>query len=142
MYLSVNRRDRDALYDGLLSDPTAVGDIYKNLSNDKPIEARRLRRRFEVEMRLLDDLGWEGNPDQERFELTMPGQELRPLIERIHWRSVGSLTDSPEELIEEAIQSLTNATSACPEILAMLAEDDLLDPDGRQGAQPEADTAQ
>jgi hypothetical protein len=133
MSLTINRTDRDALHDSLMTNLTAIGDIFINLHNDEPIPAKRLRRRFEVELRLLDDLRWEKEPDQERFELTMPARELRPIIERIYWSAVGSLANHPEELVEEAVYQLRNATSACPEVLARLAEDDLLDPEACQG---------
>lgn len=134
MSITINRTYRDALYDGLMNDLTAIGDIFGHLHNDEPLHAKRLRRRFEVELRLLDDLGWEREPDTERFELTMSAGELRPIIERVYWCAVGSLADSPEELTEEAIYQLKNAASSCPEILARLSDDDLLG----LGAQPEA----
>lgn len=134
MHVTINRRDRDAIYDGLMTDLSAIGDVFIDLHNDEPASAKRLYRRFEVELRLLDDLGWEKEPEAECFELTMPARELRPVIERIYWSAVGSLTDHPEELVDEAVHALTAATSACPELLARLAEDDLLDPEVRQGA--------
>lgn len=133
MSLTINRTDRDALYDGVMTDLTAVGDIFTNLHNDEPIPAKRLRRRFEVELRLLDDLRWEQEPDEERFELTMPARELRPIIERIYWGSLSSLNHA-DELIESARVNVGHAVMACPEILARLAEDDILDPEARQGA--------
>jgi hypothetical protein len=133
MYVTINRRDRDAIYDGLMTDLTAIGDIFSHLHNDEPMHAKRLRRRFEVELRLLDDLDWKKEPDAERFELTMPARELRPVIERVYWSAVSSLADHPDELVDEAVYALTAATSACPELLARLAEDDLLDHDARQG---------
>jgi hypothetical protein len=134
MHVTINRRVRDAIYDGLMTDLSAIGDVFIDLHNDEPASARRLYRRFEVELRLLDDLDWEKEPEAERFELTMPARELRPVIERIYWSAVGSLADHPEELVDEAVHALTAATSACPELLARLAEDDLLDPEARQGA--------
>lgn len=128
MCVTINRRDRDAIYDGLMTDLAAIGDVFIDLHNDEPASAKRLYRRFEVELRLLDDLGWEKEPEAERFELTMPARELRPVIERVYWSAVSSLADHPEELVDEAVQALTAATSVCPELLARLAEDDLLDP--------------
>ncbi len=116
-----------------MTDLTAIGDIFSHL------HAKRLRWRFEVELRLLDDLGWEKEPDSERFELMVPARELRPVIERVYWSAVSLLADHPDELVDEAVYALTAATSACPEILARLAEDDLLDPEAQQGADP-ADT--
>jgi hypothetical protein len=78
-------------------------------------------------------LGWEKEPEAERYELTMPARELRPVIERIYWSAVSSLAYHPDELVDEAVHALTAATTACPELLARLAEDDLLDPEVRQG---------
>lgn len=134
MYMTINKTYRDALYDGLMTDLTAIGDIFGHLHNDEPVRAKRLRRRFEVELRLLDDLGWEKGPEAECFELTMPARELRPIVERVYWSAVSSLANQADELVDEAVYVLRAATSACPEILARLAEDDLLDPEARQGA--------
>jgi hypothetical protein len=106
MNLTINRTERDALYDSLVTDLSAVGDISIDLDNDEPAHAKRLRRRFEVELRLLDDLGWEKKPDREQFELTMPAAQLGPIIERIYWSAVGSLANHPEELVEEAAYQL------------------------------------
>jgi len=112
MSLTVHRRDRNALH----------------------FDAQRLRRRYEIELRLLDDLGWESESDAERFELTMPASELKPIIERLYWSAVGTLNDNPEELIESALKATKDVISACPAILQRLVEDDLLDREARQGA--------
>jgi hypothetical protein len=64
----------------------------------------------------------------------MPARELRPIIERVYWSAVGSLANQKDELVDEAVNVLIAATSACPEMLARLAEDNLLDPETRQGA--------
>jgi anti-sigma factor RsiW len=63
----------------------------------------------------------------------MPERELRPIIERVYWSAVSSLANQQDELVDEAVHVLTAATSACPEMLARLAEDDLLDAEARQG---------
>jgi hypothetical protein len=123
MSLTINRRYRDALYDGLMTDFTAIGDIFSHLHNNEPAHARRLHRRFAAELQLLDDLGWEQEPDVDEFELTMPARELRPIIERVYWSAVASLNNEPGELVDEAVEHLSDATVACPGILARLADD-------------------
>ncbi len=123
MSLTINRRYRDALYDGLMTDFTAIGDIFSHLHNNEPARAQRLHRRFAAELQLLDDLGWEQEPDVDEFELTMPARELRPIIERVYWSAVASLNNEPDELVDEAVAHLSDATVACPEILARLADD-------------------
>jgi hypothetical protein len=134
MNMMINRSERDTIYDGLMTDLTALDDVYTHLHHDESADARRLWRRFAVELRLLDDLGWEQEPDAKRFELTLPARELRPIIERIYWSSVSALSDKPDELLEDARETISSATVACPEILARLAEDGLPDPDTRQDA--------
>jgi hypothetical protein len=51
-----------------------------------------------------------------------------------YWSSLSSLNNA-DELIESARVNVGHAVMACPEILAKLAEDDLLDPDSRQGVE-------
>jgi hypothetical protein len=123
MGMTINRRYRDALYDGLMTDLTAHSDIFTHLHNDETTEAKRLHHRFKGELRLLDDLGWEREPEAEQFELTMPPRELRPIIERVYWSAVASLNNEPDGLVDEAVANLTEATVACPEMLARLADD-------------------
>lgn len=58
-----------------------------------------------------------------RVELTMPARELQPIIERVCWSAVASLNNKPDGLVDEAVAHLSDATVACPEILARLADD-------------------
>lgn len=53
----------------------------------------------------------------------MPARELRPVIERVYWAAVASLNDESDELVDDAIAHLSDATVACREILARLADD-------------------
>jgi hypothetical protein len=127
MSMTINRNERDAIYDGLMTDLTALDDVYTHLHHDEPADARRLWRRFAVKLRLLDDLGWERDPDAAQFELTLPAREMRPIIERIYWSSVSALSDKPDELLEDARKTISTAAVACPEILARLVEKELPD---------------
>jgi hypothetical protein len=131
MGMTINRRYRDALYDGLMTDLSAHDDIFTLLRNDEATEAKRLHHRFKGELRLLDDLGWEHEPEAEQFELTMPPRDLRPIIERIYWSAVASLNNEPDQLVDEALANLNEAVVACPEMLARLADEFM---DGQQGA--------
>jgi hypothetical protein len=129
MGMTINRPYRDALYDGLMTDLTAHDDIFTLLRNDEIADAKRLHHRFKGELRLLDDLAWERDPEAERFELTMPPRELRPIIERVYWSAVAGLNNAPEELTEECLANLNEAIVACPEMLARLADEFM---DGQQ----------
>ncbi|MGA7054569.1 MAG: hypothetical protein WBZ37_25550 [Mycobacterium sp.] len=131
MGMTINRQYRDALYDGLMTDLSAHDDLFTLLRNDEATEAKRLHHRFKGELRLLDDLGWEREPEAEQFELTMPPRDLRPIIERVYWSAVASLNNEPDQLVDEALANLNEAVVACPEMLARLADEFM---DGQQGA--------
>jgi hypothetical protein len=138
MGMTINRRYRDALYDGLMTDLSAHDDIFTLLRNDEATEAKRLHHRFKGELRLLDDLGWERELEAEQFELTMAPRELRPIIERVYWSAVASLNNEPDQLVDEALANLNEAVVACPEMLARLADEFM---DGQQGAGSEEPAA-
>jgi hypothetical protein len=48
---------------------------------------------------------------------------MRPIIERIYWGAVASLNNEPDGLVDEALANRTEATVACPEMLARLADE-------------------
>jgi hypothetical protein len=120
--LSVGRDDRNALWWLVVSDLTGVSDIHLYLNKGDVRSAMRLRRRFERAMRLLDDLGWEAEPGRERVVLTMPHNQLRPLLERVYWESVGSLADRPGELVEQAREYREALVVLCSSLLARMSE--------------------
>lgn len=53
--------------------------------------AQRLRREFEEDMRLLDDLGWAEDDTAESYELTMPLDQFARAMRRLHDRNAEAL---------------------------------------------------
>jgi hypothetical protein len=119
--LVLGRTGRDALYHAVLSDLSGVGDIGMYLTDDQPTDAKRLRTRYEQDMRLLDDLGWENDPSSERFDLTMPTATLQPTLERLYWSSAATLAFACEVDPVDAARA-REAQRACSELLASLIE--------------------
>lgn len=74
--IKLNREQREAIYAEVALDLDAVGDLAIVMSKGDYDTARRYRRRFEDDMRLLDDLGWEPEQNRDEFELTMPTADL------------------------------------------------------------------
>jgi hypothetical protein len=60
----------------VLLDLTGTGEIHLHMDNEDYDAARRTRRRYEENMRLLDDIGWEPERDGEEFEITMDREDL------------------------------------------------------------------
>jgi hypothetical protein len=118
--LSVGCEDRNALYDAAVMRLAVIGDIYIALSNGDVADALRLRRLAEVDMCLLDDLGWERETTSQRFELTMPASVLRPLLEGIYWESVAALGEDEGDLMAEAERHLRSVVALCPALLGRL----------------------
>lgn len=125
MTLTIIRKERDALYHSLVISLSAIGDIHTSLQHDDTDSAMRLWRRFDAELRLLDDLGWDREQQARHFELTMPPTELRRILERFYWNTVGMLAEESREIEEPEAAVLRSTTLACPAILARLTEHDL-----------------
>ncbi len=83
MAVNLNREQRDTLRFAALLDLSDVGSISRLLEKGKAAEAERRRSRFEEDMRLLDDLGWEELDDRRRFPLTMPEEQLEAVLRRL-----------------------------------------------------------
>lgn len=117
--LVISRKDRDALHTALLVSFTGLSDIRSCLVNGEIADAQRRRVRFERELRLLDDLGWDPEPDTDRFTLTMPAENLAPILERIYWESAGALAD-PEVIADNSVVDPRKLVLTCSSLLARL----------------------
>jgi hypothetical protein len=122
--LSISRQVRDTLYETAVTRLAVIGDIHIALSNGDVADALRLRRLAEVDMCLLDDLGWEREASGEEFCLTMPVAVLRPLLEAIYWESAAALDEEEGGLIEDARRHLRSVVALCPALLSRLVEVD------------------
>jgi hypothetical protein len=89
----LNRGQRDALYQFVVTDLVGVGDVALLLQAGRVAQAQRLRVRFEEDSRLLDLLGWRATEDRCRYELARSEESVRVL---------GRLRAAARELIEEA----------------------------------------
>jgi hypothetical protein len=78
--MKISRAHRDPLREAVLVDLIDLDDVGTFIGRKRMTEARGYRDRFERDMRLLDDLGWEELDDRESFELTMPAVELESLV--------------------------------------------------------------
>ena len=119
--LAIGRGERDALYSALVTELSGVGDIAVHLRGDEIAQAQRLRCRYEQDMRLLDDLGWEQDPAGDLFDLTMSAAELRLALERLYWSSAATLAFACE-VDPEYAQQARETQRTCSELLAGLAE--------------------
>ena len=84
MTVTVNRAQRDAVYDQILDRLSGIDDIWIAASKADFATADRLGREYSDELRLvLDDLGWGDGPEVETIELTTPADVLRRVFGRM-----------------------------------------------------------
>jgi hypothetical protein len=101
MTVTITRAQRDALYEEMLTDLTAVGDIHLELDKGNGEDARQLWRRFEAELRLLDQLGWNPVEPREQFAIDLPPELLV--------RALGHLEERAEQTVGEHLAQPNNS---------------------------------
>lgn len=82
-------------------------------------------------MRLLDDIGWEPEPEEELFELTMPRADLARVLRTLNGNARATVHEQVTKPLEEAdlAQRALLVQGLCDELLAQIADES-------QAAQP------
>jgi hypothetical protein len=127
MAITIERDQRDAIYSQIRNDLSGVDDISRLLDGGDIEAALRHRRWFEDDMCLLDDLGWEPDPADQQFELTMPTADLARLFGRLNGEAGAELKDLFAETADGRgdAQRLLLARTVYGDVLARLAGDAL-----------------
>lgn len=86
------RQHRDAIHTELLTALTRIGDVWLLVDRDDYAEARRLSLELRGVERLLDDLGWEPEAEDEEFVISMRPAELASVIYLLQSQTAGLLT--------------------------------------------------
>ena len=91
MPLTIDRAQRDVIYELVLDRLSGLHDLWKALEHGDVSTATRLRFEFAQDLRLLDDLGWNATIEADTVELTMPPGELAEALARLHNDAAASL---------------------------------------------------
>lgn len=83
MAITINRAQRDAMHQEVVLDLNGLTDLWTEFDAGNYERAKELRQRFVLDMRLLDDLGWEPEPDADEFALTMDGVDLAWVVSHL-----------------------------------------------------------
>jgi len=84
MNVTIDAEQRAALWEDVTQDLTGIDGVYLAIRDEQWEKARALRCRFEADMRLLDDIGWAEHEPHQHFDLTIPADELRLTLRRLH----------------------------------------------------------
>jgi hypothetical protein len=121
--LTINRAQRDAIYEMVVNHLSAIGDVWLCVERREFADAKRMGREFAEDLRLLENLGWAETIDRETVALTVPADELTRTLARLHKDAAGSLgtyVSRPKDDEELAERDLA-ASEAFGEILSQLA---------------------
>lgn len=122
MTITITRAQRDALHEEVMTDLTAVGDVYHLLSQGDSDAARSMWRHFDAEFRLLDEIGWEREDGRERFVIDLPADALVTVLGALHRRAEEDLREhitQPREgtdLAQRALEVLGACRGALDEL--------------------------
>jgi hypothetical protein len=92
------------------------------LAKAEGITVVELYERLADDLRLMEDLGWASEPDQEAVELTMPPEKLAGTLKRLR-RDARRVPLSPrherepEESVDERWRRFRRAVEVCEELL-------------------------
>lgn len=126
---TISGEQRVALYELVRDHLGGLNDVWIAMEENKDFAtAERLGREFAKDFRLLEDLGWGEDDDQEAVELTMPIVELAQILKRLHGEAEASLPGSPQERAsreddERTDRRLLAAMDTCEELLVALDEE-------------------
>ena len=120
--ITINREQRDGLYELVRNHLGSVGDLFGALERDKDFaRAERLGLEFGEDFRLLEDIGWGEEEGRESFELTMPPHDLMEVFRRLHGEAglvLAGAEESPEDV--ETNKRFQRGYEACEKALANL----------------------
>ncbi len=108
----VDRGQRDALYQFVVTDLVGVGDVALALEAGRVTEAQRLRVRFEEDLRLLDLLGWSTVEDRQRYELTRSDETVR-VLERLRATATELVEEAAAERADDVLGEALQVVEAC-----------------------------
>lgn len=125
--IAIDRKQRDAIYEDVVSLLSTTGDIYADLLHDDVGRAKRRRVEFERGAKLLDDLGWQRDVSGDSFELTQPADELGRLLRLLRDDSAGGMAASlfEQQDEQESAQRQAFALATYVGLLRQLGEEDL-----------------
>jgi len=124
MAITINRHQRDAMYQEVVLDLNGLTDLWTEFDAGNYERAKELRQRFVFDLRLLDDLGWEPEPDDSEFTLTMDGVDLAWVVSHLIEQTGAIIHTHIVEPIERTphAERSVKAQSAFGSILGQLAQ--------------------
>ncbi len=108
----LDRAQRDALYQFVVTDLVGVGDLTSALMTDDPAKAQRLRRCVAQDFALLDRLGWLPTDDRDSYELSLSDETEQALL-RLRVTAQELIADTLVESFDDVLMEALQVVKAC-----------------------------
>jgi hypothetical protein len=142
--LTIDSRERDTLHGLLYRRLLILAENLSGLAKAEGISVEELCERFGDDLRLMEEIGWVFEADQESVALTMPAEILAETLKRLRRdarRAPFSMRHErePKESVDERWRRFRQAVEVCEELLCRLdssAQDEEDDPEPISAASP------
>jgi uncharacterized protein YgfB (UPF0149 family) len=120
--ITINREQRDGLYELVRNHLGSVGDLFDALECEKDFgKAERLGLELIEDLRLLQDLGWDEDEEREEVELTIPAHDLMEVLERLRGEAGLVLGDAQESREDaETMRRFKQGYETCDQLLTAI----------------------
>jgi hypothetical protein len=118
--VTLDHSQRDGIYTFLLHDLANLGELALVLSRGEVQQARHLGTRFKQELRLLDQVGWEKNPDQSEFTISMGLDEIRAVFTRLRELTTVVINEAMTEFANQMLKEAFGVAETCAVVLQEL----------------------
>ena len=123
MAVVLDGAQREALYRFVVGDLHNIDSIARELDDGNVGAAQALRRHFELDMRLLDMLGWAEQDERESYRLTLGEAEIQAVFARLYQRAMLEIAEGMEIVQQLPIGEAVEAAQVCSEVVRGLRPD-------------------
>jgi hypothetical protein len=120
MAIVLDHSQRDGVYEFVLHDLSQLGELAAVLGRGEVDRARGLRRRFEEDLRLLDQIGWERADDRGEYAIRLGADEVRPVFARLRALTSEVIRESGAEFTSTTLEQAFGVAETCAVVLGEL----------------------
>lgn len=123
--LTISARERDTLHGLMLRRLLILAERTSELAKAEGITVEQVCERFGDDLRLMEEIGWVFETDQESIELAMPHERLAGTLKRLRRDARRAPCEErqerePEETEDERWRRFRKAVEVCEELLCRL----------------------
>lgn len=117
MILKLDGDQRESLYNIVLTDLSGIGDVTLNMDAGRISEGRQLGRQYAQDVALLEQIGWELNPELESYEIELPDAEALAICRRFCQVAAGVISDGMAQRADRALDDAFRVADFCRSVI-------------------------